>query len=239
MSDLLNEARNLEQAANGGDAQAAFKLAWFYYNTGKREIIKQDPDKAAFWLDRASDLGHTEAPKQLLTLLSQDNYPNAGGDTFITWLVKLANDKIPMYMVELAAIRCAEPGNPFITKFRYDECKGFINPSEGYQLFEEAIELAEKSGDAMLHSFYYRAYDAYRIAKKRLREIAQSDDYKPDDEQMKNLKENHIYLMKQGVRYAKKAAATAEGNGTQEYVDTCAKIADDAVKELEAVMRLG
>lgn len=59
LPDIL---RNCQQAARGGDAQAAYELGQFYYDGLQ---APRDPSKALHWFEQASLRGHAQAQHRL------------------------------------------------------------------------------------------------------------------------------------------------------------------------------
>ena len=219
LSDTKNKQENensieqLMKKANEGDAEAAFELVWHYFDGEKG--VNKNPAKSLEWMNIAAILGHKKAMTQILTLLSRDEYSHEHGGLFLQWLKKLADDKNPTYMIELAAIYCCERDNPFIEKFKYYQGRGIFKPHDGLRLFDEAIIIAERNNDAMLSSFYNRAASAYNEAKNRLKV---GD---PLAVKIENPISGHPYidLLSQNVWYNMKAFGTNEKNPMRERFD--------------------
>ncbi|MCL2224310.1 MAG: hypothetical protein FWB96_05005 [Defluviitaleaceae bacterium] len=226
--DTKNAFVFLERAAKSGHPEAAFHMAWFYYDIGKELIEPGKHDKAMEWLDKSASLGNEKAMQQILTLLSRPDF-NAPekSEFFMKWITKLAERKEPVYMVELAEIYGLSESCPFFETL--PELRKKADPDKSFELCDAVSKLVLADKIALPFVIYSKIAQGFRREKNRIRA----------GEKQSSDREHLMYLLKMQLLFDEEALESAKkNNAPQEYINFQQNIVDADKGELEAVRNL-
>jgi len=161
--DIREAYRCFELAAELNHALAQYHFALMHISDNSDGCVKDDKEKAVYWLEKAVSNGDFYAIHTLI-----DIYENSASDDNAVTIIKLFevlvnNHQSIEAMIELGTIYCAAPDNMNINKI--PKLASHRNPDRGFRLIEDGVRLAESAKKNQLDYMQYQqishAYMAY------------------------------------------------------------------------------